>query len=366
MSDPRSYESIQVPEPVSLKVDWARTDLDFKMIRLPPVWHLMLSRAFLWDNGESRYIAGAGNPLTYYLESTVKKINFEAGQAFSEEQVDEILENVKAVKLTHKFPDNLKINQLIPPGERDQYVTDEDGFRVLEKFNAAIFILEDDLHEDLEGIILVNSPPFEEWSVWRIRKENGEIDNSWIEEIQRLLEEPTPIPTPTPAPTPMPKTEYLLAEVKIEATVIDVNKTFILNWEPETEAEPSPEPENTPSPTPVLTPLPTPAPFPPRNNITPYDVYDVTVILRVDSIIEYQSDVGGLLKEGDDIVRNYSWTSPHYVNGELVETMDLKIGERIKTILRIWSSWKSLDEAEFWKWSWNYQEEVNIIERETK
>lgn len=159
-----------------------------------------------------------------------------------------------------------------------------------------------------------------------------------------------PSPTPGPAPPPPPPPIYILAEITVEATVLDVNKTFVSHHEGYTGAIPLPPP------------YPTPTPPPPPTNITACDVYEIIVALRVDSIVKYKSEIEDLLKPGDQIIMKGTWLSPHYVNGVLVERPDLRRGDRIRFTLTLCSIYEKINPLEpnsYW-WAWSYPE-IEVI-----
>lgn len=180
-----------------------------------------------------------------------------------------------------------------------------------------------------------------------------------IEEIRTTLK-PTPAPTPTPMPAPP---IYTIAEITLEATVVDVIKTFSHHMEP-----PSHSTSNTRRSTfevkSLTQPVPTPIPTPIFPNFTPHDVYDAIVTLRIDAIIEYKSKIMDILKQGDTLELEYSWSTPYYVDGEYYEELDLKKGDRIKTSLKLLSLDEEpdlTDPTSYW-WSWKYPSEVEVIE----
>jgi len=116
------------------------------------------------------------------------KINLQVNCTLSEEKVQEIKENNKVIVLSFRFTEDVTISQRVEPQNRDHIKTGEEGYRILKKFHKALFILEDDLDEGLQGHILVYSQT-EGWSCWAIRLESGELYKTWIDEINQLLSE---------------------------------------------------------------------------------------------------------------------------------------------------------------------------------
>ena len=155
----------------------------------PPIhWHLMLRRVFLWENGEERFVAGPNSDLCNYLLQTFHKVNLQGRCVFSEERIQKIKENDKVIVLSFRFTEDFAISQWIESKDRDHIKTDENGYRILEQVRKALFILEDNLDEGLQGLILVYSET-EGWSCWAIRLESGELDKTWIGETNKLLSE---------------------------------------------------------------------------------------------------------------------------------------------------------------------------------
>lgn len=159
-----------------------------------------------------------------------------------------------------------------------------------------------------------------------------------------------------PPPPGPPPPIYTLAEITVEATVLDVNKTFLYHYEPPSNSSMEKgtltnweEPLQPPSP-------PSPPPPPTQPNITAHDAYEIVVTLRIDSVVTYKSEIEGLLKQGDQIVMKDVWLSPHYVDGVLEEMPDLEKGDRIRVEMRLYSRYEELDLSDpssYW-WQWSY------------
>jgi hypothetical protein len=138
-------------------------------------------------NQESEEGIGLASLLTRKLH----ELNLQATCVFSEEDIQEIKQKDKVAELILKNPIDITISQWVEPEERYHIPVDEKGYRILEDVETAIFILEDNLDEDLEAHILVGHE-FEGrayYGCWAINiKEEGkpELDKSWIEEINKL------------------------------------------------------------------------------------------------------------------------------------------------------------------------------------
>ena len=145
--------------------------------------------AEIWENGESELVGRANSDLCNYLEQTVRRVNLQAKCVFFAKDIQEIKENDKVMELRFRFYENITISQWIEPKDRDHIKTDENGYRILENVNYVLFILEDNLDEGLEAHILVHSLKYEKgWSCWAIQQD-GELDKTWIDEINKLLSE---------------------------------------------------------------------------------------------------------------------------------------------------------------------------------
>jgi hypothetical protein len=154
-------------------------------------WQPMVEKIAMWENSKEKingtlpkykYIA-RGNILIQMLH----KLNLQARCVFSEERIQEIKENDKVVELVFKQADDFPISQWVEPEERYHIPTDEKGYRILENVKTAIFILEDNLDEGLEGHILVGHEIEGKmgYSCWAIQQEgSNELDKTWINEVK--------------------------------------------------------------------------------------------------------------------------------------------------------------------------------------
>lgn len=189
----------------------------------PHRWLLMIVRAFLWEDGREQFIASSQSNLTNFLIQTFHRINHQINCSLNEENAQEIKENDKVVVLSYRFTEDITINQWIKPELRDGVKTDEEGYRILEKIRSAIFILKDDLNEGLEAQILVHSLNDDGWSCWAIQQD-GELDESWIEEIGRFLLTPVEIYLPFQNGT---ESKLLLIDSHLRYGVFEENITII-------------------------------------------------------------------------------------------------------------------------------------------
>ena len=142
-----------------------------------------MTEIFLWENGKEKFLAGENSDLSSFLLQTLHKLNLQARCAFGEEHIQEIKQNDKVIELRFRHPRNITISQWVEPEERYHIPTDEKGYRILENVENALFILEDNLDEGLEGHILVGHEVEGRigYSCWAIQQEGSkEIDNDKI------------------------------------------------------------------------------------------------------------------------------------------------------------------------------------------
>ncbi|NIT04216.1 hypothetical protein GTO10_04835, partial [Candidatus Saccharibacteria bacterium] len=143
---------------------------------------------FFWESGREQSLFGRDTTLRVLLNQTFHRLNLKKDCSFSKEGVDRIKAGNKLIELIPENPEDIKINQWIKPDERDHLPTDEDGYRILENVQATIFTLEDNLAKGLQAVILIKKEDEEQWSCWAIEQEaSGELDKSWIGEINKLL-----------------------------------------------------------------------------------------------------------------------------------------------------------------------------------
>jgi hypothetical protein len=191
----------------------------------PPRWHLMMVSAFLWEDARELFVAGSHSDLTEYLLHTLQRINVQARCVFDDEQVEEIEKSMKVMRLRFRFYDDINISQWIEPEDRDHIKTNETGYRILEKVKYAIFILDSNKNESLIGLILIKSYSSSEdyWGCWAVEKD-GQLDTSWIVEIERFLLTPTEIYLPFKNGT---ESKLLLIDSHLSYGVFEENITII-------------------------------------------------------------------------------------------------------------------------------------------
>ncbi|MCZ7399076.1 MAG: hypothetical protein O8C62_05245 [Candidatus Methanoperedens sp.] len=132
------------------------------------------------------------NPKTVYLWKTLHRVDIQAKCVFSQERVQRMKKNDTILEMSFRFPENITISQQIGPNH-SFIPANESGYRILENVSDALFILEDNLNEELKGHILVS---YEEvkvegttnYACWAVREEGSkEIDKTWIDEINTIL-----------------------------------------------------------------------------------------------------------------------------------------------------------------------------------
>jgi hypothetical protein len=188
----------------------------------PNRWHLMMVSAFLWEDGRELFVAGPHSNLTAHLLCTLQRINMQTRCVFNDERVEEIEKSMKAMRLRFRIYDDVNISQWIEPEDRDHIKTNETGYRILEKVKYAIFILDSGKNESLFGHILVRSTDDDYWSCWAI-EQDGQLETSWIVEIERFLLTPTEIYLPFKNGT---ESKLLLVDSHLSYGVFDENITI--------------------------------------------------------------------------------------------------------------------------------------------
>ena len=216
-------------------------------------WRPIVEKISVWQNGKEITIDSEESGYTEIgriLLPTLHKLNLQAKCVFGEERIQEIKRKNKVIEIVFRQASDFPISQWIQEEERYHIPTDENGYRILENLKSAIFVLEDNLGEGMEGHILVGSEredrdercsreltqedleklgPCEAflagylwsedsgcykvegcrhipevtfggkeecelacsnrmWGCWAIKQEDGqELDKSWIEEINKIL-----------------------------------------------------------------------------------------------------------------------------------------------------------------------------------
>jgi len=133
-----------------------------------------------------------GKGIASLLTRKLHELNLQATCVFSEEDIREIKQKDRVAELIFKKPVDITISQWVEPEERYHIPVDENGYRILENVETAIFILEDNQERGLEGHILIGHRVEGRtgYSCWAINiKEEGksELDKSWIDGINRLI-----------------------------------------------------------------------------------------------------------------------------------------------------------------------------------
>jgi len=121
------------------------------------------------------------------------ELNLQAKCVFSEEDIQEIKQKDRVIELIFKKPVDITISQWVEPEERYHIPTDEKGYRILENVKNALFILEDNLGEGLEGHVLVGHKIDGRigYSCWAIQQEGSkEIDKTWIDGVNKIFLKP--------------------------------------------------------------------------------------------------------------------------------------------------------------------------------
>jgi len=139
-----------------------------------------------WQNGEERNIDPKSREYIdteKELVSTLEELNLQAEGVFSEERMQKIKRNNRAVEIVFKKADD---------------------FQALKNVKTAIFVLEDNLNEGLEGRVLVGHEIEGNlsYSCWAIQRYNEFLDKSWIEEVGKSLRVPTTTPLPAQGTSP--------------------------------------------------------------------------------------------------------------------------------------------------------------------
>ena len=145
---------------------WERKTAPLRENRQPTV-----EKIAMWQNGEEKNIdpeSSEYNEIGNILIQTLHKLDLQAVCAFTEERVhQEIKRNDKVVEITFKQANDFPIRQWLEP---------EGRYNVLKNVKSAIFILEDNLGEGLEGFILVGSEreDRDERCSWKVTEEDME------------------------------------------------------------------------------------------------------------------------------------------------------------------------------------------------
>lgn len=216
-------------------------------------WQPMVEKIAFWQNDQEWLINPESSEyikMGRILLPTLHKLNLQAKCVFSEERIREIKRKNRVIEMVFKQADDFPISSWVQEEERYYIPTNDNGYRILENVKSAIFVLEDNLDEGMEGHILVASEkkdkdercsreitqedleklgpceaivgyawseqygcsgisgcdfdseivPFKTieecefacgrmWGCWTIKqKDSNELDKSWIEEINKIFE----------------------------------------------------------------------------------------------------------------------------------------------------------------------------------
>lgn len=147
---------------------------------------------YLWENGTGKFVADENSSLSNFLLKTLHRVDLQAKCVFEEERIQRMKKNNRILEMSLRYPENITIIQQIGPNH-SFIPTNDSGYRILENVSDALFILEDNLNEELKGHMLVS---YEEvkvegttnYACWAIKEEaSKEIDKTWIDEINSIL-----------------------------------------------------------------------------------------------------------------------------------------------------------------------------------
>ena len=137
------------------------TSTNWQFTKIEPTKE-MVEKIVFYEDGKQEIIdpksSEEGKRLASLLTRKLHELNLQAKCVFSEEDIREIKQKDRIAGLIFKKPIDITISQWVEPEERYHIPTDEKGYRILENVKNALFILEDNLAEGLEGHVLVGSP----------------------------------------------------------------------------------------------------------------------------------------------------------------------------------------------------------------
>ena len=152
----------------------------------------MVEEIVLLGNGKKEPIdpkSEEGTEIASLLTRKLHELNLQATCVFSKEDIQEIEQKDRSIRLFFKKPIDITISQWVEPEERDHISVDENGYMILENVGTALFIIEDNLDEGLEAHVLIDHKIKGRigYSCWAIKKEGSqEIEKNWIAEIYRI------------------------------------------------------------------------------------------------------------------------------------------------------------------------------------
>ncbi|MCK4736759.1 MAG: hypothetical protein KAT65_30165, partial [Methanophagales archaeon] len=155
------------------------TPSDWQSTKIEPTKEVVENIYLIDENGKREIIdlkSEEGIGLASLLTRKLHELNLQAPCVFSGRDIQEIKQKDKVVDLTFKNPINITISQWVEPEERYHIPVDEKRYRILENVKTALFILEDNLDEGLEGHILVGSEREErtERCSWKVTEKDRE------------------------------------------------------------------------------------------------------------------------------------------------------------------------------------------------
>ncbi len=151
----------------------------------------MVEEIVLLGNGKKEPIdpkSEEGTEIASLLTRKLHELNLQAKCAFSKEEIQEIEQKDRSIRLFFKKPIDITISQWVESEDRYHISTDKNGYRILENVGTALFII-DNLDEGLEAHVLIDHKIKGRigYSCWAIKKEGSqEIEKNWIAEIYRI------------------------------------------------------------------------------------------------------------------------------------------------------------------------------------
>ena len=143
----------------------------------------------LYQNGVAKEIS-TGEDIPDILLMTLHNLSLETKNVFDYETINEIQEKDRVLKLVFSEPITVTISRFIELTDRDHITTNADGYQMLEKVKSAIFILDQEPNEGLEGHVLVGSAYQEEilYRCWAVQqKKSRELERSWCTDLSNIL-----------------------------------------------------------------------------------------------------------------------------------------------------------------------------------
>ena len=185
------YHYFLKPElPVYEGLTQGNTSTNWQSTKIEPTKE-MVEKIVFYENGEQEIVdpkSEEGKGIASLLTRKLHELNLQAKCVFSEEDIREIKQKDRVAELIFKKPVDITISQWVEPEEN--IPVDENGYRILENVETAIFILEDNQERGLEAHILVGHRVEGRtgYSCWAIKEEGKpELDKSWIDGINRII-----------------------------------------------------------------------------------------------------------------------------------------------------------------------------------